>query len=73
MKHFLRTRFSYQSTSRKSLLLSLVALSSLGVASSMTPAVADGHKELKIGFVTFLSGGAAGPFGVPARNAAELM
>ncbi|MGF1609424.1 MAG: ABC transporter substrate-binding protein [Kiloniellales bacterium] len=29
--------------------------------------------KLRIGFVTFLSGGAAGPFGVPARNAAELM
>lgn len=29
--------------------------------------------ELKIGFVTFLSGAAAGPFGVPARNAAELV
>lgn len=30
-------------------------------------------EEVKIGVVTFLSGGAAGPFGVPARNAAELM
>ncbi len=29
--------------------------------------------EVKVGFVTFLSGGAAGPFGIPARNAAELM
>lgn len=29
--------------------------------------------KLKIGFVMFLSGAAAGPFGVPARNAAELM
>lgn len=27
----------------------------------------------KLGLVTFLSGGAAGPFGVPARNAAELV
>jgi len=27
----------------------------------------------KVGLVTFLSGGAAGPFGVPARNAAELV
>ncbi len=30
------------------------------------------YKPLKIGFVMFLSGAAAGPFGVPARNAAEL-
>ncbi len=29
--------------------------------------------EVKVGFVMFLSGAAAGPFGVPARNAAELM
>ncbi len=29
--------------------------------------------ELKIGFVTFLSGPAAGPFGVPARNSAEIL
>ena len=30
-------------------------------------------KSFKIGIVTFLSGPAAGPFGVPARNAAELL
>jgi branched-chain amino acid transport system substrate-binding protein len=30
------------------------------------------EKPVKIGIVTFLSGPAAGPFGVPARNAAEL-
>lgn len=29
--------------------------------------------ELKLGVVTFLSGGAAGPFGIPARNAAEII
>ena len=28
---------------------------------------------VKVGIVTFLSGPAAGPFGVPARNAAEIM
>jgi branched-chain amino acid transport system substrate-binding protein len=30
-------------------------------------------RVMKIGIVTFLSGAAAGPFGVPARNAAELL
>ena len=30
-------------------------------------------KPVKIGLVTFLSGPAAGPFGVPARNGAELL
>jgi branched-chain amino acid transport system substrate-binding protein len=30
-------------------------------------------QEFKLGLVTFLSGGAAGPFGIPARNAGELI
>jgi len=30
-------------------------------------------QTVKLGIVTFLSGAAAGPFGVPARNAAELV
>ncbi len=33
----------------------------------------DQPKSIKISFVTFLSGPAAGPFGVPARNGAELV
>ena len=28
---------------------------------------------VKLGIVTFLTGPAAGPFGIPARNAAEIM
>jgi branched-chain amino acid transport system substrate-binding protein len=35
-------------------------------------AFAQDAKPLRIGIVTFLSGPAAGPFGVPARNAAEI-
>ena len=35
--------------------------------------VAAAQQPLKIGIVTFLSGPAAGPFGVPARNSAEVM
>ncbi|MEJ2470885.1 MAG: ABC transporter substrate-binding protein [Desulfuromonadales bacterium] len=39
-----------------------------------TPAMVKAEDAtFKVGLVTFLSGGAAGPFGVPARNAAELM
>lgn len=34
--------------------------------------VAGAPKELKVGVVAFLSGPASGPFGIPARNAAEL-
>ncbi len=37
------------------------------------PARAADPPTLRVGLVTFLSGGAAGPFGIPARNAAELM
>ncbi len=37
------------------------------------PATAADEKPIKIGVVTFLSGGAAGPFGVPARNGAEVL
>ncbi len=37
------------------------------------PAQAQEEPAIKIGFVTFLSGGAAGPFGVPARNAQRLV
>ncbi|MGH1463253.1 MAG: ABC transporter substrate-binding protein [Neptuniibacter sp.] len=39
-------------------------------ATAMQPALA--AEEYKLGLVTFLSGGAAGPFGVPAKNAADL-
>jgi branched-chain amino acid transport system substrate-binding protein len=37
------------------------------------PAHAQQPKPIKIGFVTFLSGPAAGPFGVPAKVAAEAI
>ncbi len=36
-------------------------------------AFAQTAKPIKIGVVTFMSGAAAGPFGVPARQAAELL
>jgi len=49
------------------LLAVLVALSGALAATAIA------QQPVKIGIVTFLSGPAAGPFGVPARNAAELM
>lgn len=54
---------------------SLIAAATIGLLGSFAlPNAAHAQDEtVKIGFVTFLSGGAAGPFGVPARNAAELM
>ena len=39
---------------------------------AVLPAQAQQAGAFKLGIVTFLSGAAAGPFGVPARNAAEL-
>ncbi|MDF1670240.1 MAG: ABC transporter substrate-binding protein [Roseovarius sp.] len=54
---------------------SLFAAAAIGIMGTLAlPTDANAEdKKVKVGFVTFLSGGAAGPFGVPARNAAELM
>lgn len=41
-------------------------------AAAFVPAAAQAQ-AIKVGFVTFLSGPAASPFGVPARNAAALL
>jgi branched-chain amino acid transport system substrate-binding protein len=50
------------------------AIGTLMLGSSLVAtAYAQEVKPVKIGVVTFLSGAAAGPFGVPARNAAELV
>lgn len=47
-------------------------LTAMVLASAITqPAMA--AEDYKLGLVTFLSGGAAGPFGVPAQNAAKLI
>jgi branched-chain amino acid transport system substrate-binding protein len=43
------------------------------VAAALTPAAALAQQSVKIGFVTFLSGPAAAPFGVPAKNAVEFV
>jgi branched-chain amino acid transport system substrate-binding protein len=50
--------------------LSLLALSAAGGALAQQPATPD---TIKIGFITFLTGPAAAPFGIPDRNAAELL
>jgi len=48
----------------------LLALAIGTPAAAQTPPAA---KPFKVGVVTFLSGAAAGPFGVPARNGAEVL
>jgi branched-chain amino acid transport system substrate-binding protein len=55
-------------TSLRHLLLAAVAAA--GLAAGAAPLSA--QQPVRVGIVTFVSGPAAGPFGVPARNAAEL-
>ena len=52
--------------------LLLRRLASVFLAAFASCALA-GEAPVRVGIVTFLSGPAAGPFGVPARNAAELV
>lgn len=52
-------------------LLACLLVAALGIVSPSPVAAENG--TFSLGVVTFLSGGAAGPFGVPARNAAELV
>jgi branched-chain amino acid transport system substrate-binding protein len=49
------------------------SLAALALVAANWSANAQDTKSIKLGIVTFLSGAAAGPFGVPARNAAELV
>jgi branched-chain amino acid transport system substrate-binding protein len=44
----------------------------LGLIALPLSVSAAGPSELKVGIVTFLSGAASGPFGIPARTAAEF-
>jgi branched-chain amino acid transport system substrate-binding protein len=49
-----------------------IALALALAAGATTSAIAADNGKYRIGIVTFLSGAAAGPFGVPAANAAKL-
>jgi branched-chain amino acid transport system substrate-binding protein len=51
----------------------ITVLSIITVLGWTLPAVAQDEKPIKIGIVTYLSGGGAGTFGVSARNAAEVI
>lgn len=50
----------------------MASVLAIAMAATTVPAIAQ-DKPIKIGVVTFLSGAAAGPFGVPARNGAEVV
>jgi branched-chain amino acid transport system substrate-binding protein len=49
------------------------ALASAGIASAQQAPAAAEAPPIKVGIVTFLSGPAASPFGVPSRNGAEIV
>jgi len=51
----------------------LAGLASVLLCTLAPAAQAEDAKPIRIGFVTFLSGPAAGPFGVPAKQAAEAI
>jgi branched-chain amino acid transport system substrate-binding protein len=51
----------------------VIFLTAIFILSWTFSAMAAEEKPIKIGVVTFLSGAAAGPFGVPARNGAEVL
>ncbi|MGE0723606.1 MAG: ABC transporter substrate-binding protein [Alphaproteobacteria bacterium] len=58
-------------STRKALVGGAAALALAATAALAVPASA--QEPLRLGVVTFLTGAAAGPFGIPARNAAELI
>ncbi len=51
----------------------LGALAVVSAAVWLAAASAQAQQPLRIGVITFLSGPAAGPFGVPAKNASDLL
>jgi len=51
----------------------IVRAALLGCVFALAAGGAAAQQSIKIGIVTFLSGPAAGPFGVPARNGFELV
>ncbi len=59
--------------SKLSVATSVATMSLSASLLAMTSVTADAKEPVKVGFVMFLSGPASGPFGVPARNAAELL
>ncbi|MFZ1068322.1 MAG: ABC transporter substrate-binding protein, partial [Pseudolabrys sp.] len=57
--------------SRASLVLAAVAIASVVPAHAQQPAAS--AAPVKLGIVSFLTGPAASPFGIPGRNGAEIV
>jgi len=60
-------------TSKSRSRITRLAAVAAGAALLLPPAARAEEPKFRIGVVTFLSGAAAGPFGVPARNGAEVL
>jgi branched-chain amino acid transport system substrate-binding protein len=69
--HFLR-KTSHHFSGKCSVLAAALTLTSAAVAPAQQPA-APAAAPIKLGIVSFLSGPAASPFGVPGRNGAEIV
>jgi len=59
----MRKQFAYKA-------LRSAAIASAVAAAAMTGATAQAKDTIKVGVVSFLTGPAAGPFGVPGKNGA---
>jgi len=68
----MKTTRSFTGTAVRKVLATTLSTALL-LSTAAPAAFAAEAKTVKVGFVMFLSGAAAGPFGVPARNAAELL
>jgi branched-chain amino acid transport system substrate-binding protein len=62
-------KFGLKKSMRRTALCTAIGALSVGLAGNAAAA----DKPIKVGVVTFLSGAAAGTFGIPARNGAELI
>ncbi|WP_136660035.1 ABC transporter substrate-binding protein [Nitratireductor sp. XY-223] len=57
----------------KNALRKILVGSALGAVALSVPLAAQAQEPVKVGVINFYSGGASGPFGIPAKNAAEVI
>ena len=53
--------------------MAVATIAAAAIAAATAPSLAAENGKFRLGVVTFLSGGAAGPFGVPSINGAKLL
>lgn len=57
----------------KSTIRNILLAGALSITALAAPIAAQTEGTVKVGVINFYSGGASGPFGIPAKNAAELV